>query len=336
MKTLLCLHMKRVFALVGIVFFVTMQGNMHTAAQISADTSTSNASLRIQSDVINSILLSFEISPTEIYSGDDIAFTLLNARFADNSNAIGLPCRLVITPPDNVVVIFSGITDTTGKCKYDTRETVANQGLATQSSITKINKAIGIGSGYATVTYNGNVYTSNTVAYRVNEKRLKIGDFIIEPEVINKGEQLIFRVTPITYQNGQAASNLPAVLTVTTPSGRKVVIRVITDSQGGIIYDSTQSLADQGYVLLSGDVNDLNNSSGFGFGLVQIEYGGVIYSTNDDSYQVRTTILPFPTPLDPIIPILVRTGGSFVSFGIGISIFFLVIGILKISLGKDR
>jgi hypothetical protein len=336
MKTLLCLLVKRVFATIGIVLFIMIQGNMTAFSQSSIDTSTSNASLRIQSDVVNGVLLSFEIAPTEIYSGDDIAFTLLNARFSDNTIAGGLPCRLVITPPDNVTVVFSGITDATGKCRYDTRETVSNQGLVAQNSITNINKAVGTGSGYATITYNGNVFTSNTVSYRVNEKRLQIGNFTIQPKVIDKGDQLIFRVTPITYQNGQPASNLPAVLTVTTPSGRKVVIRAITDSQGGIIYDSTQSLADQGYTLLSGNVDDLNNTSGFGFGFVQIEYGGVIYSTNEDSYTVRATILPFPTPLDPIIPILVRTGGAILPYGIGIGIFLLVIGFLKVSLGKDK
>jgi hypothetical protein len=337
MKTLLCLFVKKVFATTGIILFMVLQGNVSAFSQTSIDTSTSNASLRIQSDIVNSVLLSFEIAPTEIYSGDDIAFTLLNARFTDNTIAVGLACRLVITPPDNITVVFSGITDANGKCRYDTRETVSNQGLVTQNSITNINKAVGNGNGYGygTVTYNGNVFTSNTVLYRVNERRLQIGNFTIQPEIIGKGDQLVFRVTPITYQNGQPASNLPAVLTVTTPSGRKVVIRVITDSQGGIIYDSTQSLADQGYTLLSGDVNDLNNTSGFGFGLVQIEYGGVIYSTNEDSYQVRATILPFPTPLDPIIPILVRTGGAFLPYGIGIAIFLLAIGFIKVSLGKD-
>jgi hypothetical protein len=336
MKALLCLDLKRVFAILGIVLFIMIQGNISSFSQSSIDTSTSNASLRIQADTVNSVLLSFEIAPTEIYSGDDIAFTLLNARFTDNTIAGGLPCRLVLTPPDNIIVIFTGITDPTGKCRYDTRETVSNQGLVTQNSITNINKAVGTGSGYATITYNGNVFTSNTVSYRVNEKRLQIGNFTIQPEIINKGDQLVFRVSPITYQNGQPASNLPAVLTVTTPSGRKVVIRVVTDSQGGIIYDSTQSLADQGYTLLSGNVDDLNNTSGSGFGFVQVEYGGVIYSTNEDSYQVRATILPFPTPLDPIIPVLVRTGGAILPYGIGIGIFLLVIWFLKVSLGKDR
>jgi hypothetical protein len=337
MKTLLCLFVKKVFATIGIVLFMVLQGNVSAFSQTSIDTSTSNASLRIQADTVNSVLLSFEIVPTDIYSGDDIAFTLLNAHFTDNTFAVGLPCRLVITPPDNIVVVFTGITDATGKCRYDTRETVSNQGLTvSQTTFTNINSSIGTGSGYATVTYNGNVYTSNTVSYKVNEKRLQIGNFTIQPEIINKGDQLVFRVTPITYQNGQPASNLPAVLSVTTPSGRKVVIRVITDSQGGIIYDSTQSLTDQGYTLLSGNVNDLNNTSGFGLGVVQIEYGGVIYSTNEDSYQVRATILPFPTPLDPIVPILVRTGGIILPYGIGIGIFLLVVGFLKISFGNNK
>jgi hypothetical protein len=337
MKSLLFAYLTRAFALAGMVFLLCLQGNVTLYLQTVVDTSTTNTSLRIQAETTNAVLLSFSITPTEIYSGDDISFTLSNAHFLDNSIASNLPCRLVITPPDNVTVIFSGITDNVGKCKYDTRETLSNQGLVlVQNTIDTINKAVGNGSAYSTVTYNGNVFTSNTVAYKVNEKRLQIGNFTVQPKIIDKGDQLIFKVTPITFQNGQPASNLPAILSVSTPSGRKVVIRVITDSQGGIILDSSQSLADQGYTLISGNYGDLNNTSGAGFGNVQIEYGGVIYSTNDDSYQVRTMILPFPTPLDPIIPILVRTGGAILPYGIGIGIFLMIVGFLKISLGKDK
>jgi hypothetical protein len=328
----------RLILLIVISVFLCLAGSLLVFSQVyPQDTSTSNASLSIVSENQQTVSLDFSISPFEIYQGDNISFTLNQALFNNGNPASGLLCRIVITAPSNDIFIFQGITSSQGRCEYSSASSPVNQGLTTQNTnLQRINSIPGNGSGYATITFSGNVYTSNTDTYRVLPTRLQMGPLTISPENINPGDQLVFIVDPISFQNGQVAANIPMRLIINTPNGTQVIIQVVTDSQGIIVFDTSQSLASQGYSLVSGNLSDINSPIGVGVGQVVAEYEGQTYSTNQDNYRVQSPLIPFPIPVDPIIPIIIRTGGAILPYGIGFGIFLIIIGFLKVSLADEN
>jgi hypothetical protein len=330
-----------IFAFIAFVLTLTPAIGLNTLAQNSVDTST-KASLIIVPTVFDVRLNPFTINPSEIFKGETLIFKLESAVFENGSIASNLPCRITITSPDSSISILEGLTKTNGSCIYDTSLTLAAQGLTLISGdILKINSTLGQGTAFATVTYNGNIFTSNTDSYIVKAKTLILGDFVITPNSIHINGNLIFQLNPVKYIDGTIASNLPVTFSLTGPNGGLIVLSGVTDGAGKLIFDLSKSLPSQGIALVSGNLNDLNKSAGDGFGNAKIVYDGVTYNTNKPTYRVKNPIIVIP-PIPPIqeipkiVTTLIRSGGG-VPFGIVIILFLgFVILMVRDSLKKTK
>jgi hypothetical protein len=315
--------------------------SVNVLGQNLVDTTT-RASLVIVPTVFDIRLNPFTINPNDIYKGETLIFKLESAVFENGAIASNLPCRITITSPDSSVAILEGLTKTNGACSYDTSLTLAAQGLTLISGdILKINTTTGQGTAFATVTYSGNIYTSNSASYIVKSKTLVLGPFVINPTSIDVNGNLIYQLNTVKYSDGTIASNLPLTFILNAPNGNQVVLSGVTDSNGKITFDLSRSLASQGITLVSGIISDLNKSPGNGNGAVKIIYDSITYNSNTATYNVKTPIIPPLPPLPPlqeipkIITNLVRSGGA--QLGIGVILFMAILVIaVKNSLKKSK
>lgn len=307
--------------------------NISSFSQNSTNIDT-KASLIITQTVFQVRLGVFDINPNEIYKGETLKFKLGRVTFEDGSTASNLPCKITITSPDSSIVVLEGLSDVNGECIYDTSRTLDSQGLTLISGdILKINSTIGQGTAFATITFNGNAYISNTDSYLVKAKTIIIGDFTINPESIFINDNLIFQLGVVRYSDGIVASNLPLTIILTAPNGGQITISGLTDSSGRFEFDLSKSLASQNIVLVSGNINNLNGFEGTGSGSAKIVYDGVTYTSNTDNYIVKNRII---SDIPKIVTNLARTGGG-VPFGIGIIMVLAgAIFMIKDSLKKRK
>ncbi|MBC7471812.1 MAG: hypothetical protein H7196_00900 [candidate division SR1 bacterium] len=340
------INFRQLSILITLIISVFNLPNIYSFSQNSFNTDT-KSSLVITQTFFELKLGIFVVTPEEIYKGETIKFKQSRITFDDGSTASNLPCRITIKSPDSSVVILEGLSDTNGECLYDTSKTLSSQGLTLISGdISKINSTIGQGTAFTTITFNGNVYLSNTDSYTVKSKTLVVGDFIINPKSIYINDNLIFQLNSTKYNDGNTASALPVKLILTAPNGNEVVISGVTDNSGKFVFDLSKSLPSQGIILVSGNIKDLNNFEGNGNGSIKIVYDGVTYISKVDSYSVKSRTIP-PLPFIPSPPViieeipkiitnLVRTGGG-IPFGIGIIIVLGgVILMVKDSLKKRK
>jgi hypothetical protein len=301
-------------------------------AQPAAKTDTT-ASLVIAPANFSIVVSTFTIAPSSIYQGDNLVFTLNPVTYQNGGIAANLPCRMTLTAPDSSVVIIDGVTSVTGTCVYDTALSLASQGLILVSGdITKLNSAIGNGSGFATVTYNSSPTITNTAIYQVKAKTLLLGQLTINPKLVNINGNLVFQLDQVKFIDNTIGANLPAVMVITTPRGTQVVLSGYTDNQGRFTFDTSKPLSAQGLTLVSGNLNDVNGYAGGGQAYARVVYNGITYTSNTDTYGVSGPVI---IDVPRIIQTIVRTGGA--SFGV---VIILVLGfaaiMVRLSLKKDK
>jgi hypothetical protein len=326
----------RVVVLTTICLLLIFSQTIAIFAQTPASVTNTKASLVIEPTNFSIILGTFTVDPAEIFKGEELIFTLNKVTLENGTTASNLPCRITITLADASVVIIDGLTSAAGLCVYNSSLSLSSQGLTLVSGdIFKVNTVIGVGSAFATVTYNGNSYITNTDSFKVKQKSLTIGAFLITPKIINIGQSLVFSISDVKFNDGTVGANLPSILTIKTPSGNNVVISGVTDSSGKLVFDSSRSLSSQGLLIVSGNLADLNNISGSGQAFVKITYDGQVYNSNVDTYAVNAPFIP-PIDIPKIVQILTRTGGG-VPLGIVIILLLAAMAMLvRSSLKKDK
>jgi hypothetical protein len=311
-------------ALRWVLLVVIFVNNSSLLSHAATETNT-NASLIIVATTNSLIAPNFVITPRTIEEGQNLIFTIEPTRFTDNSPATGLVCRFNLTAPDGSLVVLTGITNATG-CIYDLSQPPTSQNLVLVSgNPTLLNTTIGAGSGFGQVISGSDVAISNIDNYTVTAKTLILSPFVINPKTINILEDQTFSLGQTKFNDGLIASNIDAVMTINTPNGQQVKLSGKTNNQGQFILNTALALNNQAvlnsinvnastFSLISGNLNNISNTSGAGSGFVTLNYKGTNYISNIDNYTVRPPILVIPPVIqpiiDPIIQIIVRTGGA--------------------------
>jgi hypothetical protein len=116
---------------------------------------------------------------------------------------------------------------------------------------------------------------------------LRFGAFTVNPSEIFKGESVKFKLDKIVFENGSIASNLPCRLTITSPDGNLVVLDGQTNSTGECLYDTSLSLAAQGFTLVSGDILKITSTIGQGTAFATVTYNRNPYISSVVTYVVK-------------------------------------------------
>ncbi|NJK71098.1 MAG: hypothetical protein HC932_02455 [Thermales bacterium] len=318
---------------VGFLLFGFFLAQVSTTAQ-----SNTNTILNIQSESL--VMGPFEINPSQILLGEDLIFSLTDIRLGTGGGfATGLMCKMFITAPDGISVVELNMqVDSEGNCRYDTSLDLVSQGVTLISGdISLLNNIVGIGSGYVTIDYLGEVVTSNTDVYEVVELDLINPEFEISPNRILLGENLVFSLSNAKYSNGDIAQGLECRHFLSAPDGSKIELSGTTNSLGECVYSINQGLVKgfgiigiaQSMGLISGDVSKLNQVVGSGLGYGEVYLNGVAYRTNDDTYVVGEE-----EPED-IVRIITRTGGVYGGVILFVSAI-LIVGAVYVSLRAKK
>ena len=148
--------------------------------------------------------------------------------------------------------------------------------------------------------------TSGTISYEYDSALRKLKALLkrLTRLVTKLNEQISIFLESLKYSDGTVAANKPVRLVVTTPSGRRVVVRTNTDSNGNINIKYTPSARlannsqfnldvvvnaainnDSGFTVETGDINDLSDIGNYS-AVAEVLDGATYLATNSIDWTI--------------------------------------------------
>jgi hypothetical protein len=285
------------------------------------------------------------VEPSTQIASKQLVFTSAPIKLEDDALYANLPCRFNFNTPKQTAVYIDTTTNSAGICTFDTQNTTItpNQLQTSQANvhptatatgnIADINSTAGNGAVVLEIIKPWRTYRSNTVTYTITPNSTILVPALNITAQVAPGGVLIITSDPFKYGTGQAAANLPVELTIKTPNGQTIVLKVYTKADGTISFRSDQSLDTQNATLISGSLANLTTYVGSGKITAKINYNNASYQSPEYTYQVSPPVNPTPPPVP-------RTGGGINVQGlmafVGLALVGLVVLIWLCLRGNDH
>ena len=272
------------------------------------------AGTTVRLDVFGSLALvipSFDITPTTFEQNEtDLVATTGALRYSNGDTATGITCEFIFTVPDASTLTLNGVTDQDGRCEFRMNQPLNSQGLTLGAgNVASLTATLGQGQGYVEYTFENAAYPTNVDTYTVVDPLVPlVPNVTVTPAQVYLQETLAVSLPTVRFDDNTVAVGLSCALEITAPDQTLVVLRGLTDSNGQLQYDSSQTLAAQGLTLENGDVTRLSATLGQGRARAVCLYDGTSYPSPDYTlYEVIQRPLTLQTPAFTITPEKVKT-----------------------------
>jgi len=104
--------------------------------------------------------------------------------------------------------------------------------------------------------------TSITAGLVIGTNALQTPTLTISNTSFAPGENTVFTLNPVVLANSQVVVGATCTFTFSLAGGSTVIIQSVTNSSGGCSFNTANTLASQGFTLVSGTLADVNNLAG--------------------------------------------------------------------------